>query len=577
MKKIKDFFRSFKKHWFIIAIIIFAILRILLVDNIPIVAFPSQVYDDDLMLKLAENIRAGNWLGEYNSDTLVKGPFFPFLLAMINYLGISYIHAMSLCYTLSCLYFVYTIKDLLKSKVSLFVIYLLLLFNPVSYAFWTLQRVYRNGITLAQVLLIIGSMFAVYQRRDGKIKNMLPFAIVGGITLATLWLTREDGIWILPFIITVIMITIVSMIVKSRNEDKKIQLAKTILTKIVIVLLPMILLYTSLNIIRGINQHYYDVNIYNEISDGYFGKVIKIMYSVKTDEDIEYVTVTRKKLKLLYEQSETLNSIKDELEASVSAWDGADRKPGDGQVEDGWFWWALKGAVYEKGMYQNAKTANDFYKKIYDEINQAIKEGKLETQISMPSNLMSPWKSEYLTKLPIEMAKTSWYIANFNEVETVNRESEPGARRYEAFTQNIAIHTTQEAGTPDIVAHYTNRYVRRLNRISKIYQTLGVAITVLSLVAYITITIRLIRTKDRKSVIDVWLLLTGIGCSLIVLIAGVSYNQITACFSRYYMYLSGAYPLLISFWGISICSVAEWLKKKIEERNHENIQGKAEK
>ena len=55
--------------------------------------------------------------------------------------------------------------------------------------------------------------------------------------------------------------------------------------------------------------------LYNEINDGYFGKVIKTIYSVKTDEDIKYVTATRKKkMNLLYENSETLNSIKDEME-----------------------------------------------------------------------------------------------------------------------------------------------------------------------------------------------------------------------------------------------------------------------
>ena len=561
-----------KKNWFIICILVFTIIRIVLTTNIPITAFPSQVYDDNLMVKMAESIRSGNWLGEYNSNTLVKGPFFPFLLALINYLGLSYINIMNIIYVIACAYFIYTIKNLFKAKVSLLIIYIILIFNPVSYASWTLQRVYRNGITLAQVLFIIGSMYALYERRNQKsIKNIIIFPIIAGLALSSMWLTREDGIWILPFIIVVIFITIVSLILKNRaDNNKKIKINKDLTYKVVVAILPIIILFISLNTVKLINKHYYGVSIYNEISDGYFGKVIKIMYSVKTDENIEYVTVTRNKLNKLYECSETLNSMKEELENSMNAWDGADRKPGDGQVEDGWFWWALKAAVEEKGMYQNAEMANEFYKKIYEEIDTAIKEGKLETQISMPSNLMSPWKSEYFTKLPVEMARTSWYIANFNEVETVNRASENDGRLYEALTNDNAIYTTDLNGNPDIMTKYTQKYVDRVNSIGNIYKKIGVIFTLFSLVIYVIFTINVIRKKYRKELINTWLLLTGIGCSLIVLIAGVSYNQITSCFSRYYMYLSGAYPLLIGFWGISICKIVEFVKYDVRKNKNKN-------
>ena len=176
-----------KKNAFMIFMIVFALIRLALTSNIPIIALPAQIYDDGMMVDMAVNIRAGNWLGDYTSNILVKGPFFPFLLAVINLFGCSYINVMNIIYVLACIYFVYTIKDVFKSKISLGFVYILLLFNPVSYAFWTLQRVYRNGITLAQVLIIIGSMFACYQRREKKASSMLPFAIIGGLTLASLY------------------------------------------------------------------------------------------------------------------------------------------------------------------------------------------------------------------------------------------------------------------------------------------------------------------------------------------------------------------------------------------------------
>ncbi len=80
-----------KKYRFVICMIVLAIIKQILVVNIPIAPYPNQAYDDQMMVDMAINIRAGNWLGEYTSNTLVKGPVFPFILALINYGGLSYI------------------------------------------------------------------------------------------------------------------------------------------------------------------------------------------------------------------------------------------------------------------------------------------------------------------------------------------------------------------------------------------------------------------------------------------------------------------------------------------------------
>lgn len=81
---------------------------------------------------------------------------------------------------------------------------------------------------------------------------------------------------------------------KNNNGKMKVHL-KSFIAKLIICILPIIILFMSLNIIRFINYNKYGVYEYNEINDGYFGKVIKTIYSVKTDEDIKYVTATRKK------------------------------------------------------------------------------------------------------------------------------------------------------------------------------------------------------------------------------------------------------------------------------------------
>ena len=563
----KKCIKILKKYRFIILVIIFAIIKQLLVANIPITPYPNQAYDDGMMVDMAIQIRAGNWLGDYTSNILVKGPFFPFLLAVINYLGFSYIGIMNLIYTVACIYFIYTIKGLFKTKKSLFAIYLILLFNPVSYAFWTLQRVYRNGITLAQAMFVIGSLFAMYQKRNKKTRFIVPFAIIGGLALASLWLTREDGIWILPFVVVVTLIIIISMIYTILKKNKN--GIKILIKRIFVASLPLIILFCSINLVRVINYSKYGVFVYNEINDGYFGKVIKSMYSVKTDEDIEYVTVTRNKLNKIYENSETLSSIKPQLEASMDSWDYNDRHPGDTQVEDGWFWWALKEAGEKAGIYESATKANEFYKNVYEEIEKAKKEGKLETQMSMPSNLMSPWKSKYWLELPKSMIEITWYVINYKEVETVNYspdipKDEEKNSEFEAITNDLAVGNESNININN-TTKYTEKYVSRLNFIGNIYKALGAIVAIIAFLCYIIMTIKLIKSKDKKDILDIWLLITGVGLSLVVLILGVSYNHITSCYSKYYMYLSGAYPLVTIVSICSICYIIErinWKKLK---------------
>lgn len=557
MKKEK-IINFFKTHKLILFLLLITILRHYLVSHLSLLALTNQAYDDNIMFQMAINIFSGNWLGEYSSNILVKGAFFPAFLAIIHKLGFSYLSTMSIIYIVSCAFFVYSIKDLFKNKKLLAIIYIALIFNPVSYAPWTYQRLYRNGMTLSQVLFIIGSMFLVYQSRNGSKKKMLLFSIIAGFVLGTFWQTREDGIWILPFVLVVILIIVINTIIKFKSNKGE------LVKRLIIAILPIVILEGMLNITRFINYKYYGVYTYNELNDGYFGKVLQTMYSIKNDENIEKVTVTRNKVNKLYEVSETLNSIKPYFEDSLDAWDGNDTNPGDGQVEDGWFWWSLKMAVEDAGYYDSAKNSNDFYKKVYEELQSAIDDGKLEIGFKMPAKLMSPWKSEYFEKEIETMAKFTYFVVTYDTVQVDYLESigtPEKIKEYESLTLDMAVYPSNE-NYIDTYQAYVNSFVKILSKITAIYSKLGILVAVISFILYIIFTVFIIIKKNfRKNHLDLWLLETGIGCSLLVLIAGVSYNHITACFSKYYMYLSGAYPLVIALETIMIVHFIDSFKE----------------
>ena len=161
-----------KKEIFLLLIMSgFGLVKQFLVYNLPIMAVPKGIHDDWIMVHLADTLRSGQWLGEYNSLTLTKGMFFPLYLAVINFFHLSYLNVTAFLYTVSCMVFVYALRPLVKKPLPRLVLYLALLWNPVSYSLQAFQRVYRNSISYIQLLFIFAGFLAVYLRRREPVKK----------------------------------------------------------------------------------------------------------------------------------------------------------------------------------------------------------------------------------------------------------------------------------------------------------------------------------------------------------------------------------------------------------------------
>lgn len=142
MKEVMRLVRQKKREIYLFLFMIgLGLLKQFLVCDLPIMAVPKGIHDDWIMVHLADTLRSGQWLGEYNDLTLTKGMFFPLFLAVCNFLNISYLHASALFYTVSCMVFVYALRPLLKKYWALGALYAALLWNPVSYSVQAFQRV----------------------------------------------------------------------------------------------------------------------------------------------------------------------------------------------------------------------------------------------------------------------------------------------------------------------------------------------------------------------------------------------------------------------------------------------------
>ena len=384
-----------KKEVFLFLIMAgFGMIKQFLVYNLPIMAVPKGIHDDWIMVHLADTLRSGAWLGEYNSLTLTKGMFFPLYLAVINFFHLSYLNVTALLYTVSCMAFVYALRPLLKKPAPRLALYLVLLWNPISYSLQAFQRVYRNSISYIQVLLIFGGFLAVYLRRREPVKRQIGWIAAAAAGTVSFFYTREDAIWVVPFLIVFVLVYLGSLFGLWRKER-----SRSYVLKAVLVLLPFFCLWGAGKWIARQNLNHYGIEVTNELQSGGFAEMYKSMMSVKPEEDIPGVTMTNEKIARMCEVCPTLKELEPYIQSSKEYWAGEEGDAENWEVRDGWVFWIFRTALEQAGYYKDGATANAVCLQIRDEIEAALDAGLLERQATMPSTYMSPWRKGYLADL----------------------------------------------------------------------------------------------------------------------------------------------------------------------------------
>lgn len=414
-----------------------AIFRQYLVYDLPIYAISNALPDDGLMVYLAENLKNGRWLGDYQRLTLVKGMGYPLFLALAGVTPFSYLTLSSFFYTVSVLCMVYAVKPLFKTYKSLAVLYGVLLFNPVSAALVTFQRVYRNSISAAQVLLIIGSFAGIYFRREWAVKRQLPWVAGAVMGLVSFYYTREDAIWIMPFILVVTILYIIMVSVRFWHFNKK-----DLAVRFFLILLPLLSVGAAGKAVSFLNQHYYGTPVVNELNEGAFAEMMKTIYSVEDEKELEQTSVSREKLLVLYENSKTLAGIRDEMDRELSAWCQDEEYSKTWEVKDGWFFWILRDAMSDAGYYESPETMEAFCRQVTKELQTAIDEGTLKERPVMPSAMMSPWRKGYFQQTLQAMWELHLYANSYEGLYTQAAysvdDNAGGIGKFEELTKNKA-------------------------------------------------------------------------------------------------------------------------------------------
>ena len=562
---------------FILAILIVSTLKQVLVNDMPIAANVALGIDDALMISMTKSITENNWIGEYGDAVISKGVTFPLVLAFCYFTKFDYITMMTVLYTISCLSLIAVLSKKIKSKIALFFIYTITLFTPVMYSYQVMQRVYRNALIPSFAIMIIsGYLYLFFSRNDEKICKRIIVSILTGIVLALFWYTREDSIWMIPFIAFMSLSTIIGVIAK----DKKI--TKKLFENLLLLVIPIVLVFGYKSIISY--QNYKHFGVYTVYNNEAYNKAMKSLKKVKKYDYYDNIDFTTTKLQRVAEVASSLSQIHPRLIELIYGYSLIDSGPLDGEVVNGWFPWALKGTLSEFGYYNDAKNTNDFFNTLHLEVENALANGTLEKEDVKPDMTNNINKVFDAAKKTFEALYK--YDDIFFKAQTDNYEIgfDSKYKDFAKFTNNkFIIYEDDEFISGryfECVDNYENEIKSRveiINNLMKYYKNINSVTLVTGIILYVIYSfVTLIQLFKKKFYnLEMWIAVSGILGAMLSLALGIAYetafnaNVITA------MYLSATYPLMLVFGLvmiiISIFKTVEFIKnkkiKRLEESN----------
>ncbi|NCU32372.1 MAG: hypothetical protein EOM23_05465, partial [Candidatus Moranbacteria bacterium] len=326
------------------------ILKLILVSAQQITALTFAQHDDALFIKIAYWISYGNWLGAYDSLTLVKGFGYPLFIAITNVFGIPLFIAQHLFYALAVFVMVRALSPVLKSKNWEFALFVILLFNPViSSSIFT--RILRDGIYFSLTIFVLAGFIGLFLRRKREHQHLSGWAILSGIMLFFHANTREEGIILMPFMIILSILTLIPVFGKSANNiglPIPASVFKDKIYRVSVIMLPYIILIAGNIVLASANYLAYGGFIRNEIKSEAFSKAYAALTKIETDYWSINVPVPKEARMKAYEISPTFSELKEFLDSDHNRW----KKHGIGdpdEIKGGWFLWAFRSAAQNAG------------------------------------------------------------------------------------------------------------------------------------------------------------------------------------------------------------------------------------
>lgn len=569
-----------KKRALFLVLIFITVLRLWLSAAQMMRSVPLMGYDDMLFLVHAVNIAHGKWLGAYDQNTLVKGVFYPLFIAVNHYIGLPLLFTQQLLFVFACVVSIRAISPFVKSPIVLAVCYVIFLFNPGSYTSMATTRVIRDFVCGSCALLAVSCMAAMYIRLFARKPIRIVWPILMGLAFAGAWLTREDSVWVLPFLVVVTILCLILVLLRRKEATEPWAIAMLVL--------PFLIFGACNLLVAGVNAYAYGIFITNEYAEPHFLSAYDALSRIDAGKSISKVTVTKAARMQAYAVSPAFRELQPYLDGGkMAAFVDA-----NGETPGTLFTWNLRNAVAAAGYYKTPAAASAYYQRLAAELNDAFAKGKLRSYPqSISLGMLSPWRSQFLQPTLDATLAGIRYNVTFRDCDPRPEQSDPfpaGIALYQAMTYDIsnldyASYFTDPDKLPPVTggegitldngsslyqkaSSLTGKRIGILHRFTELYQIGFPVLFALSVLCYAYLTVCLILTLRQKRMRRIgpsWLISTGVFLTFLLRVSIFAYGSVSSDVPFSPQYMSPAYFQMMFFTLFTIGTAVTLLQKQI--------------
>ncbi len=393
--------------------LIVAIVSLWLRAGFPVVAIGWAIYDDAFFVRTAHYLSAGKWLGPYDGLTLTKGMFYPLFMCLASLADIPLNIAEQGAYLAASGLVAWLVARQSGRRWLGSLLFVALAFNP---SLWNpeLARVIREGLYVSQSLAVVA--MAVIAAFPGKGRDIGKAALLGGalgLLGAGFWLTREEGVWLVPAVAIVVLIAIAASVWPQPAAPRLLAIGASLVAAALV-------FSAGIGVVARLNAHYYGVAETNELKSPNFERAYGALARIKPDVWRRDVVSSADSRRRAYGVSPAARELAPWLDGPQGdSWHriGCDemRIPVAScpDILSGWFIWALRDAVASAG-HRSAPDAQAFYGRLADQIDAACKQGKLAC-LPPRATLAPPFRWQYLQDSVRPAGRVLWLLLTMRQ------------------------------------------------------------------------------------------------------------------------------------------------------------------
>lgn len=517
------------------AVAIFALisLKLVLASDLRLSVLPAARHDDVLFIQQAQSLLQGKWLGAFNELTLAKGPVYPLFLAAVSRIGWPLLRVETLLHALAVVLFLQALRPLVPSATARLALGALLLFDPHTLSGAAMGRILRSGLQPALTLLTLAGFIGLASRLRTSGAWAVAWSLLAGVSLALFWHCREEGLWLLPSLALLLAAAVVEGW-RAGPAGRARCLA--------VAALPALFLFGSSELLRAANCQAYGAPVTVDVRDGAFPAAYGALLRLTPDRFAARVPVTRAVFRRACEASPALAELRPFLEGEIGRrWtevsQGVDPDPSAvGEIQGGWFQWALRESAAAAGHYRTAADADAFWARVAREVNAAADTGRLAAG-SRRSGFLPAWNKARLVPFLEAAKRAGAVVATWSDfsVQFPPRPVPVGLQEaIKAVTHEDAATTLPPA----------SRRTAARQVIANAYRWAGWTWTGLALAAAIAA----VAAGPRRSTLMPPVILLALAGGVLALVLVIALVDVTSFHATHAMYLAPATPLLLALW-----------------------------